>query len=169
MSASGRLIDGRATWFANYTLLDATFRQSVRLPGANNPAAVDGEVEVGKGDRLPLVPEHLAKAGIDVSVTEKLALGAELNVGSAFHFRGDEGNDVSRTGDFALLNVRLAYRVSSTLLGYLDVDNVFDERYNTFGVFGEADEVLGDDFEDTRFVGPGAPRGVWLGVQLEFN
>ena len=46
------------------------------------------------------------------------------------------------------------------------VANLFDRRYATFGLLGEADEVLGDDFEDPEFQSPGAPRAAWIGVQV---
>jgi hypothetical protein len=51
----------------------------------------------------------------------------------------------------------------------LAIDNVLDEEYETFGVFGEADDVLGGDFDDPEFLGPGAPRAFWLGVQIAFD
>ena len=41
-------------------------------------------------------------------------------------------------------------------------------KYETFGLFGEADEVLGDEFEDSRFLSPGAPRAAWIGLELIF-
>jgi outer membrane receptor protein involved in Fe transport len=51
---------------------------------------------------------------------------------------------------------------------FANIDNLLDEEYETFGVFGEPDEVLGDEFDDPRFRGPGAPRALWLGVRLQF-
>lgn len=48
------------------------------------------------------------------------------------------------------------------------IDNVPDEDYKTFGLFGEADEVLGERFEDSRFVSPGAPRAGWAGIRVSF-
>jgi iron complex outermembrane recepter protein len=49
------------------------------------------------------------------------------------------------------------------------VANVFDEEYETFGVIGEEPgEVLLNDFEDPRFLGPGAPRAGWMGVRASF-
>ena len=50
----------------------------------------------------------------------------------------------------------------------LKADITFDETYETFGLFGEADEVLGDDFEDSRFLSPGAPRAAWIGLEAIF-
>jgi hypothetical protein len=48
-------------------------------------------------------------------------------------------------------------------------DNIFDRDYESFGLFGEPDEVLGDAFEDSRFLSPAAPRAAWLGLQLDLR
>ena len=47
------------SWFANYTYLDASFRETLLLPSPNNPSAVDGEILAVPGDRLPLIPGSL--------------------------------------------------------------------------------------------------------------
>ncbi len=49
---------------------------------------------------------------------------------------------------------------------FAKIDNLFDEDYETFGLFGEADEVLGDEFDDPRFLSPASPRSGWIGVRL---
>jgi outer membrane receptor protein involved in Fe transport len=67
-----------------------------------------------------------------------------------------------------VINLRGEYRFGPRASVYLSIDNLLDEEYDTFGVFGEADEVLGEDFEDPSFLGPGAPRAVWAGVRLSF-
>lgn len=164
-------LDGGAndvSWFANYTYLDAAFRERLALPSPNNLTAVDGEVFVSPGDRLPLIPSHLLKAGLRVSIGSKVTIGGEALAGSGFYMRGDEGNDLARVGDYAVLNLRGDYLVDDNVRLFLNVDNVFDEEYETFGLFGEADEVLGDEFEDSRFLSPGAPRAAWLGVRVQF-
>jgi hypothetical protein len=49
------------------------------------------------------------------------------------------------------------------------VNNLFDTEYETFGVFGEPEEVLGPAFAGARrFVGPGAPFGAWIGLRMNF-
>jgi hypothetical protein len=50
---------------------------------------------------------------------------------------------------------------------FASIDNLLDAEYETFGLFGEADEVLGDDFDEPYFVGPGAPRAAWIGFRIE--
>ena len=156
------------SWFVNYTLLDATFRESVALPSPNNPAAIDGEVNVAPGDRLPLIPQQLLKAGLRWQLSDRLTLGADLIGGGDFHMRGDEGNDLEGIGDYVVVNLRGDYRVGDKLRFFATVDNLLDREYETFGLFGEPDEVLGDDFEDSRFLSPAAPRAAWLGFEVEF-
>ena len=48
------------------------------------------------------------------------------------------------------------------------MNNLLDEEYETFGLFGEPEEVLGEGFEDSRFLSPGAPRAAWLGLRVSF-
>ena len=158
----------RTTWFLNYTLLDATFLETLAFPSPNNPAAIDAEVMVAPGDRLPLVPRHLFKGGFQAAIGERMTVGGGIVVGGDFHMRGDEGNDIGRIGEYAVLNLRGDYRVSNNVRLFLNVDNVLDEEYETFGLFGEPDEVLGDDFADSRFLSPSAPRAAWLGVEVTF-
>lgn len=158
----------RVSWFANFTSLDAAFRETVSLPSPNNPAAIDGEVLVAPGDSLPLVPEQLLKGGFRAELGERFSIGADFVGGGDFHMRGDEGNDRERIGDYFVVNLRGDIRVSDRFRVFLNVDNLFDEEYETFGLFGEADEVLGDNFGDSRFFSPAAPRAAWLGVQIDF-
>ena len=167
LSLNGQATD-TATWFVTYTWLDATFRENLTFPSPNNPEAIDGEVSVSVGDRLPLIPQQLVKGGLRASISNRMTIGGEVIAGGDFHMRGDEGNDLARIGDHAVLNLRGDYAVSDTLRIFINIDNVLDEEYETFGLFGEADEVLGDEFEDSRFYSPAAPRAAWLGVQLDF-
>ncbi len=52
---------------------------------------------------------------------------------------------------------------------FVQVKNLFEKDYETFGLYGEADEVLEDVNEDeTRFLSPGSPRTLWLGLKLRW-
>ena len=165
-------VEGQAgsnvSWFANYTYLDATFEESLNLPSPNSPAAVNGESLVAPGDRLPLIPKSLFKGGLRATLGNRLTIGGDVLAGGSFHMRGDEGNDVGKIGNYAVLNLRGDYQVSSNLRLFLNIDNVLDKEYETFGLFGEPDEVLGDAFEDARFLSPAAPRAAWFGAQFSF-
>ena len=163
-------INGQAdnvTWFANYTYLDASFRETLLLPSLHNPIAVAGEILVSPGDRLPLIPSSLFKAGLQLSIGTKFNFGGQILAGSDFHMRGDESNELAQIGDFAILNLRAGFLVNEKLSLFLNLDNVFDENYETFGLFGQADDVLGDEYNDSRFISPAAPRAAWIGIRVE--
>ena len=57
-----------------------------RSRAPNHPEAVDGEIEVEAGDRLPLIPEQLLKAGLRFAATDGLTFGADVHAarGRAF-------------------------------------------------------------------------------------
>jgi outer membrane receptor protein involved in Fe transport len=80
--------------------------------------------------------------------------------------RGDEGNNVDEIGQHALVTLRASYAPTERLELFVTIDNLLDREYETFGLFGEPDDVLGGEFEDPRFVSPGAPRAAWLGVRV---
>lgn len=155
-------------WFANYTWLDATFRERLVFPSPHNPAAIDGEVFVAPGDRLPLIPEHMLKVGISMPLGSSFEVGAGFRAASGFHLRGDEGSDVDTLGDYAVLSLRGDYTLNDNLLLFVMIDNVLDSEYENFGLFGDATEVLGAGFDDKRFLSPAAPRAAWLGLRISF-
>jgi outer membrane receptor protein involved in Fe transport len=160
-------VTGPVTWFANYTYLDAKFREHLVMPSPNNPTAVDGEISVAPGDRLPLLPSVLLKTGLSFDLSSKLTVGGELLATSSLYFRGDEGNAAPRVDGHTVINLRGEYRIGERASVFLNFNNVLDTEHETFGLFGEADEVLGDAFEDSRFLSPGAPRAAWIGVNVE--
>jgi outer membrane receptor protein involved in Fe transport len=158
----------RLTWSLDYTYLDATFREDFAVTSPNNPGAVNGEIEVEISDRLPLVPQQLLKAGLRFEATDRLTVGGNLVASGGFHFRGDEANLLAKTDGYAVLSLRAEYRLGEHARVFANLDNVLDEQYETFGVLGEATDVLGADFDDPRFLGPGAPRAAWIGVRVSF-
>ncbi len=158
----------RLTWSLDYTYLDATFRESFTVMSANHPEAVDGEIVVESGDRLPLIPQQLLKAGVRVAVTAALTVSADLVGSSGAYFRGDEGNLLEELDGHSVVNVRAEYRLGERASLFASIENLLDEEYETFGVLGEAGDVLGEEFDEPYFVGPGAPLGAWIGVRIAF-
>ncbi|BCX81854.1 iron complex outermembrane recepter protein [Methylomarinovum caldicuralii] len=152
----------------NYTYLDATFRTPFTAPSPNNPSAdAAGNIHVERGDRIPGLPEHSFKFNLDVDVIPQFTLGMTGIYSSDRYFRGDEANLNKPVPGYWVFNLRAEYRVHEHVNLFLRVDNLFDKRYQTFGLYGQPDEVLGDEFDDPRFIGPGAPRGIWGGVRLQ--
>ncbi|MEW8505893.1 MAG: TonB-dependent receptor [Candidatus Thiodiazotropha sp.] len=168
LSLNGNLADNRIDWFLSYTRLKATFEENLSIASPNNPFAVDGEIAVESGDRLPGLPENLLKAGLTYRVTPNFSLGADLQYSSDIVLRGDESNLDEEIDGYSVVNLRGEYQASDNLKLFAKVDNLFDREYETFGLYGEADEVLGDDYENPRFLSPGSPRAVWAGIRYTF-
>ena len=164
-----------------YSYLDATFQSafSENSP-ANSSADADGAIDVQPGDTLPGNPRHAFKLRVDYAVTANLFVGGNVLATSGVYARGDENNqDVNgRLPGYALVNLDARYRASSVFEVFARVNNVFDRRYFSFGVVGENfftgpnrtfGPSAGADPEAEQFRGPGAPRGVWVGVRYSLG
>ncbi|MGB1559890.1 MAG: TonB-dependent receptor [Sinimarinibacterium flocculans] len=159
----------------DYAFVDARFRDGFTVNTPHHPvrdggAPVAAARRVSGGDRLPLVPRHLLRAALDWN-HGAWQTGVEVLARSSAPYRGDEANvDPRRLPGYAIAHLRLQWQASARLSLIVGVDNLFDTDYETFGVYGEADEVLGEDYEDARrFVGPGAPRSWSLGLRLDLR
>ena len=167
-------------WKLDYSYVAATFDDDFDVLSPNHPAnAADGDDEddespatrpVERGDRIPGIPAHLLKVDLACSLTERVSVGADMIAVSGSHLRGDESNEFDELDGYAVFNLQARYR-KDRFEAFVLVENLFDEEYENFGLIGEEpDEVVGlDDIgDDVRFLGPGAPRSVLLGVTLRF-
>ena len=154
------------SWFLNYTYLKAIFDENFIVPSPNNPAAINGEIAVRSGDRIPGVPENILKAGASYQIGAALSVAFDLSYSSNLIFRGDKGDEGEAVSGYMLVNFRAEYQFNEHAAVLIKIDNILDEDYETFGVFGEAKEILGDEFDDSRFLSPGAERAAWLGIRL---
>ncbi len=161
---SGRA--GPVDWFVDYALVRATFRTALTIQAPDNPEAdAEGEIAVKRGDRIPGLPLHSLKIGADLTVTDALTLGGEMQWSSSRYLRGDEANLTDPIAGYALFNLSARYRVTDAIGVTARVENVFDKDYASFGLYGEADEL---GFDDPRFLSPGAPRRFTLGMTARF-
>lgn len=138
------------------------------MPSPNNPSSAEDRVRVEPGDRLPLTPTHLLEAGLDVELTSRFRIGDDILASSSRHLRGDEGNDMPPIDGHGVLNLHADLDIGEHATVNVKKDNVLDDHYAAFGVFGEAGNVLGASFDNNRFLGLGAPRATWLGIDLSF-
>lgn len=176
LELKGHTNNNRLNWYANFTHLKASFEENLKLSSPNNPFAENGEVEITPGDRLPGVPENSFKAGATFSLTPKLSIGGNVQYTSDIILRGDESNLDDPVDGYALINLHSEYAATKQLKFFAKINNAFDKEYETFGLYGETDEVLGGDednqtdepSEGSRFLSPGAPFGAWLGIRYNF-
>ncbi len=148
---------------ANYTYLNARFLDGFTI---QNPLDNEEAVLVERGDRIPGLAENMFKASLGVDFWKRWSLSIDAQYSGDQFFRGDEANLTDRLGGYWIFNARTELKINEYLVLFGRIDNIFDRDYKTFGVYGEADEVLGEDFDNGRFVSPGMPRAGWLGIKL---
>lgn len=157
----------RMRWSASYAWLDARFLDGFAETSAHHPdAGEDGVLQVRRGDRLPGLPRHQLKAGVDVDATATLGFGIDAEWRSGTYLRGDEANRLRRTGGYAVFGAHARWLATPRVSLRLRIDNLFDRRHAGFGALGAPEEVFAG-YDDPRFLAPGAPRGAWLGVRFE--
>ncbi len=159
----------RLGWGLNYGYVRATYEDEFQVSSPNHPFANDdneGLFSVSSGDRIPGIPEHSVKARLELDWTKSLRIGTSSSYYSDRFRRGDEANLDEELEDYFLTSVYADYRPGDVVSFFLKIDNVFDTNYETFGLYGEPDEVLGAGFENPRFVSPGRERSLVIGLRV---
>lgn len=154
-------------WGLHYTLIDARFESPFTALSATHPDAVNGFINVPAGARIPSIPMHVGKIAATYVSGYGFSVGVNVVANSSQFYRGDEANLLPRIPGYVAVNTRAQVRVWKALSVFALVDNIFDARYSTFGVLGNPTEVL-PAYTDPRFLGPGAPRAAWAGLDLEY-
>jgi len=159
--------------YASYALVDARFLDALQV-GSNSPFADDnGNVQILPGNRIPAIPRNRVKAGIDYSVTDAFKVGGDALFVDSQYFVGDESNQAQRLSSYAVFNLHASYQINKTFQLYARADNIFDNRYATYGTFFERDAVPnfangGAAFTDARSVSPARPRAFYAGLKATF-
>src|SRR6478735_5086874 len=192
---------GALSYGVHYTLLDATFRSEENLQGEANssndgPAAgFGGDIEIGSGDRLPLVPRHIVKSFVQWQMLRQLSLGLEFNfVGDATARGNENGEHVpddmyyfgsGSTGGYGIWNLSAEWQPMRSLTAYVQVNNLTDHRYSTAGLLGATPFTASGTYVarpfatpvidgerpllHATFVAPGAPRAWLVGLRYRFG
>ena len=191
---------GPLTLSAHYTYLDATYRNAETVGGAANssnegPApGFEGEIDIAAGDRIPLIPRHLFKAGMAIDPVRWLTVSADMVASAGVIARGNENGDhradgvyylgAGKTDAYAVVNIGAEIRPTRSMALYMQVKNLFDRNYATAAQLGAtgfdargnfvARPFAGPVIEGERplvnstFYAPGAPRSVQAGMRLAF-
>lgn len=156
-------------WHFNYSYLRAEFNSGFVSNSPHHPnSSARGDIDVGRGDRIPSIPQHNLKVGIKWEPRNGLSFSADGSYISGQYLRGDEMNSLSLIDGYVVLDLFGRYELTQSLSFFCKVDNLLDSMYETFGLLGEPGEVLGEGFENPRFLAPGPPFGVWAGFEYEF-
>ncbi len=177
---------GRFGWNARYTYLRATFESGACIVSEANSTAEtdarcteDGEIRVNPGDKIPGLPEHALKFGLNWRALDWLTLGSDVAAYTGVYVRGNENNEhdgAGKTAGFTVVNLTANASLGGGWSLFARVNNLFDKRYFTAGQLAEnvfnpngTFRTNSDDWTDETFFAPGAPRAGWIGVRYRFG
>ena len=192
---------GRFSIGGSFTYLDATYRSDELVNGEANSSndavapGFEGNIEIHAGDRIPLTPQHLARAYAEWSPTAKLAFDADVLYVGGSTARGNENGEhepdgvyylgPGATAGYAVLNIGAHIRPAAHVLVFAELTNVADRKYYTAsqlaatgftrtGAFNSrafAAPVIDGErpLLHATFYAPGAPRMLWAGVRVNFG
>ena len=158
--------------YANYGFTRATFQSDADLFSIRGvteeedgePEELEEEIEnpfptenvAEPGDRLPLVPDHIIKAGARAQIGRYLYVGADGRYNGKLWLRGDEANVTSELDDYVVVDARIGVEFDRWEISGV-VTNVFQNRYAIFGTFN-INQGNPDGPTVERFLSPGAER-----------
>ena len=118
---------------------------------------------------LPLVPNHMANAGVEIYLPYNLTLRPEIRHVSDAFLSGDNDNNTEKLDAYTLINFYIHYKPSFGKLGltaFLGVDNVADVKYSSFGIDYEQYNYPGVSYSNFYYPMPG--RTFKGGIAFEF-
>jgi iron complex outermembrane recepter protein len=158
-------------WDGNfsYTLLDATYREHLKL-SSNSPDANDeGVIFVTPGNHIPMSPRHRVTLGLDYSPIRDWKIGGDLRYTSSQFLVGDESNQEAPLPGFTVVNFHSSYALTKDVQVFGGVDNAFAKTYYTFGTFSQLDGLPDSvNLTNPRTYSPSPSRTYFAGVRLTF-
>jgi outer membrane receptor protein involved in Fe transport len=185
---------------AHYTYLDATYRSPETVDGSGNSSndadapGFEGDIQIRKGNRIPLIPRHTFKASASWDPVRWATLELDMTAVSGVIARGNENGahepdgvyylGPGRTSAYAVFNLGMEVRPMPALTVFAQVDNLLDRHYATAAQlsatgFDAAGNVVSRPFAgpvidgerplvSSTFYAPGAPRSVQVGARFRF-
>ncbi|MGH8150332.1 MAG: TonB-dependent receptor, partial [Steroidobacteraceae bacterium] len=170
-----------ARWssYFDYSYIDATFESPLVLPSPSNPYRdADGNIQVEPGDRLPGIPQHRFKMGLDYNILPQWSAGASLVVVSDQDFFGDESNQLGPMPGYHVVELHSSYAITHRLEIFAAIDNLLDAKYATYGILSDPTDIGAPGIPpggvtngpgvNNRFESPASPFSVMAGVRLYF-
>jgi outer membrane receptor protein involved in Fe transport len=158
--------------WADYTFTHATFQSSFLEQSGDNPAADEnGNIQVRPGDRLPGVPEHLLKIGVQFKATKAWTIGLTGVAASSQFLFGDESNQNKPLPGYFVLNFNTSYQVTRNVELFGTVQNVLDTKYYVYGTFSPTSSITflqAPGTSNPRAYNIAAPVAGFAGVRVTF-
>jgi outer membrane receptor protein involved in Fe transport len=167
---SGDYTTGPWRFGLGYTYTDATFRDALTLNSEDNPFAdANGLIHVVPGDHLPSIPANMLKLNADYQVTTAWIVSLDGRYADGQYLRGDESNLNPKTNPYFVLNLATRYKINDRFELFGEIDNVLNEKYETFGAFSPTSDVPISEVpgaSDPRSLSPAPPISLYAGVRV---
>jgi len=177
LDLTARTMYGPFTLMTSYSYLDATYRTAGDLFAGDEDV-----ISVNPGMRIAGLPKHTFRFTADWRAQPQLTIGGNILTTSSLVTQGNEDGGIGQDGSgdagikgYFLLNLHANYEASKGLDYFARINNVFDRRYETYGMiaasgFDQYGNGLGTGIENniSRFVAPGAPRNFMVGLRYRF-
>jgi iron complex outermembrane recepter protein len=152
--------------YANYTIVDATFRKALTLQSPFNPFAdANGNIFVVPGDHMPGIPNFRFKLGGEYQITDPWKFGADLNVAGSQWLVGDQSNQNPKLPAYWVVNLHSSYKISDNVEVFGLVRNLFNQHYAVSGTFFDVTSFPYLNLTDPRTFTPGIPFAAYVGVR----
>jgi iron complex outermembrane recepter protein len=153
-------------------------------------------VDIHPGDQIPGMPNNIVQASWGHKFSEKFDATLSMVMHSFSYVRGNENNehkardkegiepyDFIGSGSipgYAVFNLRANYKIRPGVTLFVKADNIFNREYSTAGNLGLTPFNSAGQFQsgvnqsssqwnNTTFIGPGAPRAAWIGLSIDFD
>ncbi len=174
---SARTEVGPVNLNVSYNYLDATYQDDGELFGGER------NITVRPGTRIAGLPKHTFRIAADWRVQPKLVVGGTVVATSSLVSQGNEDGLIAdgekanaSVKGYTVLNMHANYAAAKGLDYFVRVNNVFDTRFETYGLmalnmfdqYGNQASSSATPPTVSRFVAPGAPRNFMVGVRYRF-
>lgn len=170
LSLEGKVVSLKAVY--SYLRAEYLTPFSVRSPNNSSRDAAD-EILVQPGNKLPGIPQNTLKLLAEWTPAAPASVGLAWTLFGRQYARGNENNqdEHGTVPGYGVVQAFARYRLDRQWELSLRIDNVFDRRYQTFGVLGENFfNGPGNSFNPAgaapeQFVSPGSPRALWIALR----
>jgi iron complex outermembrane recepter protein len=165
--------------YLNYSFVEATFRSPLVVASPSNPFQnANGDIQVEPGDRLPGIPKHRVKLGLDYKILPEWTVGTTVNIVSSVFYVGDESNQLAPIPGYTVVNLHTSYKPVPHFEVFASINNLFNRLYSTWGILSDPtgigapgippNGVTNGPGVNNRFLSPAAPFEAFGGVRIIF-
>ncbi len=161
-------------FYANYSLVEATYQSSFTEQSNNPDADANGNIAVVPGDHLPGIPQNIIKFGATYNLTPRWTISLSGIAQTSSYLFGDEANLTPPLPGYAVFNLTTNYHVTPALQFFAEIDNLTDTRYYNYGGFsptgtdGGVYVAQAPNYTNPRSYSLAAPIGIYTGLKYTF-